>query len=215
MLAFDVVDRPVGVVVGGVALRQAIHAVEGQDLIGIIIAGVLRMAGPVPDDLVIPIAAKARVGAGVPLADLRGVVALLPKLRRHERRLCRIVTAARILAGHRHAHDAVLQSPREQRSARRHAPRSEVAALEAHAALRERVDVRRLDPVGSGTVAADGLVGFVVGENEENVGPLGGRGVGGRGACSEGEQGADDDDGGAQECWHGGGRGRGAVDGSG
>ena len=204
VLAFNVVDGPVGVVVGGVTLRQAVHAVEGQDLIGIIIAGVLGFAGAVPDDLIIPVTAEARVGAGVPLADLRGVVALFPKLRRHERRLGGIVTAAGIFAGHRHALDAVLQAAREQRGARRHAPRAEIAPFEAHAALREAVDVRRFDPVRAGAVAAEGFVGLVVGVDEENIGPLGGGGFGGwGGARDKAREGGGDEEGTAKGGEHG------------
>ena len=167
--ALDVVDGPAGVVVGGVAGRGAIDAVEGEELIGVIVAGVFRMAGSVPDDLVIPVAAEAGVGAGVPLADLRRVVALLPKLRGHERTLRGIVTAPGVGALHRHALDAVLEPAGEQRRARWHAPRAEVAALETHALRGQAVDVRRLHPRRAGAVTAQCFVGLVVGENEKDV----------------------------------------------
>ena len=80
--------------------------------------------------------------------------------------------------------------------------RAEIAPFEAHAALREAVDVRRFDPVRAGAVAAEGFVRLVVGVDEENVGPLGGRRVGGNGAYREGDQGDGDDDGSVKECWH-------------
>src|SRR5688500_20407990 len=51
----------------------------------VIIAGVCRMGRTVPDDLIVPVAAVAGIGAGVPLADLRRLIAVLAEHRREER----------------------------------------------------------------------------------------------------------------------------------
>ena len=114
MLAADVVDRPIGVVIGRVALSFPLFAVEGQNLIDVVIAGVLRMGGTIPNDLVVPIAAETGVGACMPLADLRGLVALPTEFRRPERALLRIVLAAWIAPLHGHRLDSVLQMASEQ-----------------------------------------------------------------------------------------------------
>src|SRR5262249_25128432 len=113
VLALDVLDSPFGVVVRRVAVLPLLLAVESQQLLLVVGPGVVRVFGPVPDDLVVPIAAEPRVRAGVPLADLGGVVAVRPELRRPERTLLRVVGAAGVLPLRPHRLDAVRVVPGE------------------------------------------------------------------------------------------------------
>jgi hypothetical protein len=80
LCALDVVDGPARVVVSGVAFHDLrLAAVDGEKLVVVVVRRVVGMARTVPDDLMIPIAAKSGVAAGMPFADLRSVVAVLTK----------------------------------------------------------------------------------------------------------------------------------------
>src|SRR5262249_29368507 len=93
----DVLDSPLRVVVGRVAVLPFLLAVDVQALLLLVRPGVIRVLRPVPNDLRVPVAADPGVGAGVPLADVRGVVAAGAELRRPERALLRVVGAPGIL----------------------------------------------------------------------------------------------------------------------
>src|SRR5262245_38358865 len=83
VLAANVVAGPLGVVVGRITIDVfSFDAIEGQQLIGVIIARVCGVFWPIPDDLIVPVTAEARIDAGVPLANLGRVIAGLAKLRR-------------------------------------------------------------------------------------------------------------------------------------
>src|SRR5262249_982857 len=84
-LAANEIDCPVGVVVGSVAFDEdRLGAVEAGELLLVVVGGIVGMGGPVPHGLVVPVAAEACVGAGVPFADLAGEVAQAAKLGRPE-----------------------------------------------------------------------------------------------------------------------------------
>jgi hypothetical protein len=148
-------------------------AIEGENLILVVIAGVVRMRRAVPDDLIIPVAAVAGVCACVPLADLRSVVAVLAEDRRDKGAFGRIVRAAWIDAFHGHRLHGVLQAAGEQTGPRGHAPGAEIRAREADALGGQLVDVWRLDPIGRFGIAAQGLIGLIVGVDEQDVGSFG------------------------------------------
>src|SRR5262249_57321310 len=99
---------------------------EGEQLLLVVRPGIVGVLGPVPDDLVVPVAAEAGVGAGVPLADLGRVVAVLAEQRRPERALLRVVGTAGILALHPHRLDAVRMPAGKDRGPRRDAPPAQV-----------------------------------------------------------------------------------------
>ena len=46
-------------------------------LVVVVVAGRLGISRPVPDDLIIPVAAEAGIRSGVPLADVRRRVSVL------------------------------------------------------------------------------------------------------------------------------------------
>src|SRR5262249_10198495 len=106
-LALDIVAGPLRIVIGRVAIDRLLLAVDRYDLFLVVIAGVFGIPGPVPDDLIIPIAAEARVGPSVPLSDLCRLIAVLPEDARPEGTLFGIVRAARILALHSHRLDSM------------------------------------------------------------------------------------------------------------
>src|SRR5207248_11344886 len=101
----DVLDGPLRVVVGRVAVLPPLLAVEREDLALVVGPGVLGVLGPVPHDLIVPVAAEPGVGAGVPLADLGGVVAVLAEQGGPERALLRVVGATGVRALHPHGLD--------------------------------------------------------------------------------------------------------------
>ena len=71
VISTDEIERPAGVVVGRVSLPECGFAAVGRDqLVIIVIGGVFRMGGTIPDDLVIPVSAGARIGSGVPFSNL-------------------------------------------------------------------------------------------------------------------------------------------------
>src|SRR5947208_488941 len=74
--ALDVIAGPLGVVVGRIAADRLLLAIALDDLVAVIDASVLRVLGPVPDNLVIPVAAIAGVRACVPLADLSRLITI-------------------------------------------------------------------------------------------------------------------------------------------
>jgi hypothetical protein len=76
----NILHRPVCVVVGRVPIDLPRHPVEFQNLIVIVIAGVLRPPRPIPDNLLIPVSTKPRVTSRVPLADPGGVITGLTQL---------------------------------------------------------------------------------------------------------------------------------------
>ena len=132
--AVNELNRPVGVIVGGVPLHHlGFAAVKLGELIVIIIRRILHVLGPVPYDLVIPIAPETAIHTGMPLADLPGHIAVLAKDGRPKRTLVRIICAARILTLHTHGLDAVLVMTGQHRRARRHTPRTDVCLLKPHA----------------------------------------------------------------------------------
>ena len=115
LFTLEVVNRPVCVVVGGVTRgHDGLAAIGLDELVLVVVACVLRIAGTVPHLLEIPVASRPGVGAGVPLADLGRLVAMLPKDFGPKGTFLGIVFTAGILALHAHALDPVLVMPRQQ-----------------------------------------------------------------------------------------------------
>ena len=108
----------------------------------------------------------------MPLADLRGHIAVLAKDGRPKRALVRIICAARILTLHTHGLDAVLVMTGQHRRARRHTPRTDVCLLKPHTRSSQRVDVRRLHKIKRLIIAANRARGLVVCVDKQNVRPL-------------------------------------------
>ena len=166
-------NRPVGVIIGGVPFHHlGFAAVKLGELIVIIIRRILHVLGPVPYDLVIPIAPETAIHTGMPLADLRGHIAVLAKDGRPKRALVRIICAARILTLHTHGLDAVLVMTGQHRRARRHTPRTDVCLLKPHTRSSQRVDVRRLHKIKRLIIATNRARGLVVRVDKQNVRPL-------------------------------------------
>ena len=181
VLAVDVIECPVGVVVGGVAFDELGLATVGLDhLIVVVVAGVFRETGSVPDLLKIPVSSEPGVGAGVPLADVGGGVAVFAEDGGPKAALRGIVLAAWILTFHAHGLDAELEVTGEHGGAGGHAPGADVGMGEADAGFCQRIHVGCLDPRPCLRVAADGAVAVVIGVDEEDVGSFlrGGRGRG-------------------------------------
>src|SRR5262249_3025445 len=120
----DVLDGPLRVVVGRVAVLPPLLAVEREQLPFVVGRAVLGVFRPVPADLVVPVASEAGVGPGVPLADLGGVVAALAEEGRPEGALLRVVGAGGVGAVHPHRLDGVRLVAGEHGRPRRHAPRT-------------------------------------------------------------------------------------------
>lgn len=111
------VDGPVGVLVGGVALEDFGFAVLVSDvLVVVVVLAGFGVFGAVPDDLEVPIATEAGIGAGVPL------VAFLGEDFGPEWALDGIVLAAGVGAFHAHGFDAVGVAAGEHGGAGGHAP---------------------------------------------------------------------------------------------
>ena len=169
VFATDVIERPLGVVVGRVAFDGLLLAIDAHDLRFVVGTGVFGMQRAIPNDLMIPIAPPTGVSAGVPLADLCGVVALLAHFRWNEGALLWIVSTARVFALHRHGLDAVRKAPGEHGGTRWHAPGAKIGGMEADAVFCQRINVRGLHPGPGAWVAAHGFGGLVVGVDEEDV----------------------------------------------
>ena len=131
------------------------------------------MTRTIPHDLVIPVAPEAGIGAGVPLADLGGVIAVSSQLGRPERTLRRIVFAAGIFALHAHRFRSVLVEPGEHGDARGHAPGADVGMGETHAPRREPVEIRRFREGIGVLVTREGAIRVIVGVEEEEIRPRG------------------------------------------
>ena len=120
----------------------------------------------------------------VPLADHGGLIARLSQ----QLRECGLGTVERGVRVIREAVDVIV-GPREDCRAARPADRiRDEAAVEAHAFLGEPVDVRGLDQLPLVAVGADGLVGVVVGIDEDDVRALGFGGEDGRAKQQQGEE---------------------------
>ncbi len=63
---------------------SSVFAVRRQCLVVIVVAGVFGMCRPIPDNLIVPVATVSRVDAGMPLTDLRRLVAALSELTWHK-----------------------------------------------------------------------------------------------------------------------------------
>src|SRR4029077_7045875 len=110
--------------------------VEADQLLLVVVGGVGRVGGAIPDGLVIPVTAEARVGAGVPLADLAGEVAQAAERGGPELALLGVVTARGILPAEGHRLDAKGVVPCEDARPRGSTPRAVVGGEEADPALR-------------------------------------------------------------------------------
>ena len=136
--------------------RIVVHALTGKDL---------------------PEVEAGRIRAEVPLADDRGLIAgLLQQLREGDLRtvepgigVVRKAVQVAVLSGE----DGRTRRPADR--VRHH------AAVKAHAALGDPVDVRRLEQLPFVTVGADGLIRVIVGEDEDDVRLAGRGGVRGQG----------------------------------
>src|SRR5688572_14157982 len=112
MLAANEIARPPRVVVCRITVDLFRFAAIGLDqLVVVVRSRILHMTRPVPNDLIIPVAAEPSVSPGVPFADLRGAVSVLAKDAGPEGTLRRIVVAARIVTHHPHRFDAVAVMP--------------------------------------------------------------------------------------------------------
>ena len=160
------VDREVGDHVGDVTL--VLHALAHLDHRRVVVA---PLAG---QD--VPVIEAGGIGHQVPLAEDRGLVA--GGLEQFGKRDLRAVEAA-VGVVEEAVGVAVLAG--EDGGPRRPADGvGHEAPVEAHALLRDAIDVGRLDQLPRIAIGADGLVGVVVGEDEDDVGPLGGEGRGRR-----------------------------------
>ena len=174
---FQEIDGPIGVLVGGVAFEDfGFAALVGDGLVVVVVLAGFGVFRAIPDELVVPVAAEAGIGTGVPFADLGGEVAFLAEDFGPERAFFGVVFAARVGAFHAHGFDAVGVSAGEHGGAGGHAPGAVVGGKEADALFGEAVDVGCFDPGVGFFVATEGAVGVVVGVDEEDVGAFGGGG---------------------------------------
>ena len=161
---------PLGVVVGRVSLgHDRLGSVRLDQLFLEVVACVSGKGGPVPDLLEVPVAPETIVRAGVPFADLSGLVPVLPEYGRPKRAFFRLVDAARIFPLHPHRIDPVGLVPGEKGGPRTHASGAHVAMGKANALLGQGIYVWGLHPIRGLRVARDGTMGLVVGEDEENI----------------------------------------------
>ena len=173
MLAANVLTGPLRIIVSRVTFNDfRLAAVERQHLFVVVVACIVGMPRPVPDDLIIPVAAETGIGTGVPLTDLRGVITMLAKDARPEGRLLRVIRAAGILADHPHRLDTVRMAAGQQCRSRGHAPRTEIRTAKPNAGLRQRVDMRRASPRIRLGITPHRLVRLIVGVDQQNVWPL-------------------------------------------
>ena len=166
----DELNRPVGVLVGCIALDTFwFPAIFDDDLIVIVIRRIFGVFGPVPNDLVIPVASKPGVNSGMPLADVRGCVTVLAEDAWPERTLFWIVRAPRVLTLHSHRFDAVLVMSRQKRCSRWHTPGTDVSSVEPDSTSRKRVNVWRRYPFVAFRIATDGSMRLVIGVDEKDI----------------------------------------------
>lgn len=131
-----------------------------------------RVPRAVPNDLVIPIATKARVHSGMPLANLRRLVSLFTKYAGPEWTLLRVVGTPRILAFHAHRVNAPLMPSSQHCRPRGHAPGADIRGSKAHTVVRQRIDVRRIHPVKGLRIATHRAMRMIVRVDEQNIRPL-------------------------------------------
>jgi hypothetical protein len=109
----------------------------------------------------------------MPLADVSGSVAILAKYLGPKFKFVGVVGGAGIGAFHAQAGHIVLLQPRQHAGPGGHAPGTHVGVLESNAPVGQPIDVGRVHPIVSPFVAANGAVALVVGEDKENVRPVG------------------------------------------
>ena len=121
--ALNVVDRPLGVVVGGIAFDHFWFLAVGADKLVVVVVGrIFWVARAIPNFLKIPIATKSRVDTRMPFSDVSCGVAVGAKYTWPKPTLFRIVLATWIFPFHSHRLDAVLVMPGKQGRSRGHAP---------------------------------------------------------------------------------------------
>ncbi len=170
VLAIDVIDRPVRVVVGGIALGHLrLTAIHADHLVVVVVRRVLRKTGPIPDHLKIPVPAMAGVDARVPFANLGRMITALPKIAGPEGALLRIVGAAGILPLHAHGLDAMLMMPGQDCRPRGHAPGTDVSPRETNTLRSQRIDIRRSRPLIGVLITPHRAMRLVIGVDEEEI----------------------------------------------
>ena len=114
------------------------------------------------------------IGAEMPLANDRGLVAgLLENLRKRGLRAIEADAAGIVVE----AVDVIVGAGEHGGAAGPADGVGHETAVEAHALLRDAVDVRRIEQLAGIAVGAESLVGVVVGKDEDDVGGGGGRGA--------------------------------------
>ena len=166
-VAADEIGSPIGVLIGRVTLQDfGLAAVIGDGLVVVVMRAGFGVFGAIPDELEVPVTAKASVGAGVPFADLGGEVAVVAESFGPEGAFLRVVSATGVGAFHAHGFDAELIVAGEEGGAGGHAPRADVGGGEADTFFGEGVNVGSFDPGVGFRVGADGAIGMVVGVDE-------------------------------------------------
>ena len=112
----DVIHSPVSVIISGVTLGHLrLAAVLHDELVVVVVGGIIHVFGAVPDDLVIPVPAEPVISSCMPFPDMCSGVAVFTKDTRPETTLLWVVNASGVLPFHPHGFDSMLLKPGQQR----------------------------------------------------------------------------------------------------